>query len=551
VTEPASDPTARRHLAEALLVGILVGVLHVLLRLSAGFLVGALNDDGVYVVLGKAIAEGAGYRSLHLVGEPVQLRYPPGLPLVLAIPWAVGGSLAAVRATVAVLHPVVTAGAAVLIWWYGRRRLALDAWPLAVCAVSPLVLDGTIQYFNLPLSEPYFVLGWAAALVLAAPLLDPSEATRHPVPRAAVLGLVLAATTLFRSAAMALIPAFLLALAWRRRWLAAAWAVAGIAAPLAVWIGLRAMWRARGPVSSFPDDLGYWQWLGVNGLLGLVVHAGRSVVLNFAEYVPKLGAYLVGDLAVGVGLVVAALGAAFAAGARLWRAHVGLILSVLATGALTLVWPFVQGRLILPLLPFLGLLAAAGFAMAARRIPPHLAWAPRVALGLLVLAVTLRQFDQREAAARAYWTGDLPAALSPVTLLAFRTPFIAKMARWVRAQTAPGDRIMVDAPASVYLYTGRHTVVAEPTESAIGPSVFEVPGRYLAERILTDSVTVVVWHSAAPHLHTDIETVAARCPGVLVLADTVAAAAYFRVTRDAQCLRERVLAAVPTAPASP
>ncbi len=162
-----------------------------------------------------------------------------------------------------------------------------------------------------------------------------------------------------------------------------------------------------------------------------------------------------------------------------------------------------------------------------------------------------RHLAEALAAARAYWTGDLPAALSPVTLLAFRTPFIAKVARWVRARTDPGDRIMVDAPASVYLYTGRHTVVAEPTESALGPSVFAVPGRYLAERILADSVTVVVWHSAAPHLRTDIETVAARCPGVLVLADTVSAAAYFRVTRDAQCLRARVLDAVPTPPASP
>jgi len=551
VSEPATDPAARRHLAEALAAGILVGILHVLLRLSAGFLIGALNDDGVYVVLGKAIAEGAGYRSLHLVGEPVQLRYPPGLPLVLAIPWAVGGSLAAVRATVAVLHPMVTGGAAALLWWYGRRRLALGAWPLAVCAVSPLILDGTIQYFNLPLSEPYFVLGWAAALVLAGPLLDSSDPARTPVPRAAVLGLVLAATVLFRSAALALVPAVLLALAWRRRWLAAAWTAAGIAVPLAVWMVLRAVWRARGPVSSFPDDLGYWQWLGVKGPLGLALHAGRSVVLSFIEYVPKLGTYLVGNLVVGVGLVIAALAATAAAGVRLWREHVVLILSVIATGALTLAWPFVQGRLILPLLPFLGLLAAAGFAMAARRVPPHLAWAPRVALGVLVLAVTLRQLDQREAAARAYWTGDLPAALSPITLLAFRTPFIAKVARWVRARAAPGDRIMVDAPASVYLYTGRHTVVAEPTESAIGPSVFAVPGRYLAERILADSVTVVVWHSAAPHLRTDIETVAARCPGVLVLADTVSAAAYFRVTRDAQCLRERVLDAVPTPPASP
>src|SRR5690606_6781040 len=49
--------------------------------------VGAMNDDGVYVALGKAIAEGRGYRSTYLPGEPVQVRYPPALPAVLAVLW--------------------------------------------------------------------------------------------------------------------------------------------------------------------------------------------------------------------------------------------------------------------------------------------------------------------------------------------------------------------------------------------------------------------------------------------------------------------------------
>lgn len=541
MSEPSPAHATRRYLVEALLAGIVVAVVHVLFRLSAGFLVGALNDDGVYVVLGKAIAEGSGYRSLHLVGAPVQVRYPPGLPLLLAIPWAIGGSLGAVRATVAVLHPVVTAGAASLLWWYGRRRLALDGWPLAVCAIAPLLLDGTIQYFNLPLSEPYFVLGWATALVLAYPLLEPAPAGRTPVPRATLLGLVLAGTILFRSAAIPLVPAMLLALALRRRWAAVAACAAGAAALLVAWLLLRQWWLDRGPVSSYPDDLGYWRWLGVGGPLALAAHAGRSMIVSFAEYVPKFGAYLVGSLVVGVGLVAAAMVAAVIASVRLWRTQAALVLTVVAVGALTLVWPFVQGRLILPLLPFAGLLVAAGLAIGLRRTPARLAWVPRAALGLLVLAVTLRQFDQRQAAARAYLTGEMPTDLSPVTLLALRTPFIFSVSRWVRARTTPEDHIMVDAPASVYLYTGRQTVVAEPTESAIAASVFEVPGRYLAERILTDSVTVVVWHSAAPHLRTDIETVAARCPGVITLEDTAAAAVYFRVTRDARCLRERVL----------
>jgi len=37
---------------------------------------------------------------------------------------------------------------------------------LGLCAVGPFFLDAVIQYFNIPLSEPYFVCGWATALVL-------------------------------------------------------------------------------------------------------------------------------------------------------------------------------------------------------------------------------------------------------------------------------------------------------------------------------------------------------------------------------------------------
>src|SRR2546430_5169987 len=134
---------------------------HLLFRLSRESRIGALTDDGVYVVLGKAIAQGDGYRSIHLVGAPLQVRYPPALPLLLAVPWALAGTLGAVRATVAVLHPMVTGAAAGLVWWLGRRQLPLSPTPLAVCAVAPVFLDPLIQYFNIPLTEPYLVLGWA------------------------------------------------------------------------------------------------------------------------------------------------------------------------------------------------------------------------------------------------------------------------------------------------------------------------------------------------------------------------------------------------------
>ena len=538
---PASR--SRRAVVEAAGVGLVVVVAHLLLRLSGAFAVGALNDDGVYVALGKAIAEGDGYRSIYLAGAPLHLRYPPGFPLLLALPWALGGTLAAVRATVAALHPLVAGAAAGLVWWTGRRQLELAPASLALCAVAPFLLDPLIQYFNIPLTEPYLVLGWAGVLVLTPPLLDPPAADAVPWAGALAVGLLLAATTLFRAVGVALIPAVLLALAIHRRWKAAAVCAAAVVVPLLLWEALRAHWLARGPVSSQPDDLSYWRWLGVNGPLALAEYAGRTAFRNGVEYVRKLADYLFPIESVGIVVVLAAAAAAAAACVRMWRSHTALVLTTLASAALTLVWPFAQGRLLLPLLPFLGLLVASSVEVGVRRTPARVRWALPAALALAAVVVTLRQSELRDIAARSYASGVLPPPrdLSPTLTLAVRSRFIYQTAGWVRAHTASRDRIMVDAPAAVYLYTNRRTVPASPTESRLGTSAFAVPGGYLAGRILADSVSVVVWAPPAPELERDILTIQARCPDVLQRDSTTSTVA-FRVRRDEGCLRERVLA---------
>ena len=199
--------------------------------------------------------------------------------------------------------------------------------------------------------------------------------------------------------------------------------------------------------------------------------------------------------------------------------------------ALTLVWPFAQGRLLLPLLPFLGLLAASSVEAGVRRTPSRVRWGLPAALALAAVVVTLRQAGLRDIAARSYATGVLPPPgdLSPTLTLAVRSRFIYQTAGWVRAHTASQDRIMVDAPAAVYLYTGRRTVPASPTESRLGPSAFAVPGGYLAGRILTDSVSVVVWAPPAPELERDILTIQARCPDVLQRDSTTSTVAFQHV----------------------
>src|SRR5438046_1057294 len=264
---------------------------------------------------------------------------------------------------------MVTGAAAGLVWWLGRRQLPLSPTPLAVCAVAPFFLDPLIQYFNIPLTEPYLVLGWAGALAIAPPLFAHASLGGAQTRRAVALGLVLAATALFRTAGVALVPAMLLALALHRRWKEATTCAVALLAPLVAWQAVQLYWSVRGPLSSQPDDLSYGRWLGVTGPVALIGYAVRTIAANVVVYVHRMTAYLFSNQPIGVVVVLAAVVAVAVACARLRWSQTALVLTTLCVTALTLMWPFTQGRLLLPLLPFLGLLAASTVDVAARRAP--------------------------------------------------------------------------------------------------------------------------------------------------------------------------------------
>ena len=489
---------------------------------------GAFNDDGAYVMLGKSLADGTGYRLTYLVGAPVAVKYPPGLPALLAIPWALGGTLAAVRAAVDVLNPLACGLAAAVIWWIGRRGLALSPGPLAVAAIGPFLLDQAIQYYAIPLAEPYFLLGWAVAVALSA--------TVTGAPGALALGLVLATTTLFRSAGLALIPACLGVLALRRvPWRVVAACAGAAAIPLIGWGVVHARMVAVGPLSSSPDEVSYWSLIPA-GPIELPVYLAHALWNNARRYFSELSAALGGPAIVGHALVLAALAAAGVGAVQSWRRTPAVALTTAASLAVILVWPFAQDRLLLPVLPFVGLLAALGVEDGARRLPARLRLAAPLGLALTVLVVGLRQVELRSVAAASFVEGRQPPPrdASIYFTLAKNSRHIATVSEWARTNTTPQDRLLVDFPAGTRLYAGRVTAPASPAEAGYAPSVFRHAGRYLTARILEDSITVIAIGIRGP-LVRDIETVSRTCPAVL--RRELPFAEVYRVIRDDACLR--------------
>ncbi len=526
-------------MTEAVLAAALTVSLHLALRLSPLLAAGSFNDDGVYIALGRSLAEGSGYRLIHLVGAPVAIKFPPALPAVLALAWAATGSLAGVHTVVGVLNPLLVGAAVTLLWWMGRRQLRIAPIPLAVFAIGPFMLDPVIQYLNLTLAEPEFLLGWVAVLALAPAISAAPSERPPPRGRLAALGAVLAITTLFRTVGVVLIVAVLATGAARRRWRSWAIVAAAALAPLVAWALLHARLVADGPISTLPDEAGYWQLLSLDTPGRLPAQLPFMLWSHAAAYTRSLAAYLLTPVPLGLVLVAAAAAAAVIGTRHLGRERAVVPLSVLGMLGAALLWPYLQERFVLIVLPVAGLLVAAGVDRAIGRTPARWRRGWLAALLLVTAAVGWRQAALREAAGAAFVTGDPPepADFSPAWFLPVNSRFIYQVSAWVRDHTRPDDRLLVDAPAGIFLRTGRRSMQASPAQSDLAPPVFETPGRFLASHIRSDSITVVVVSWPGSGLAADVRAVADRCAGALTPwdADADGFPRYYRVAA-ARCL---------------
>jgi hypothetical protein len=532
---------------EAVAVALIVFVATLLLTVNERLLIGSFNDDGVYVAVGKAIAAGEGYRSIHLAGDPVQVKYPPGYPALLAVLWWIGGSLPNVAGLIRLLNTAVVAAGAGTLWYYGRRVLGAHVLPLALLGIGPFFLDATLQYHSLALTEPYFVLGWAICLLVVAREIDSTNASLAPRV-AAWGGITLAVTTLFRAHAVALIPAVLLALVHRRSGTRAILAfTAGAIVPLVAWQVYHGYMIAHGRVSSIPDEASYVDWFTSGDVADTYRAVWSTAIRNVGGYASILTDYTSGIRPLAAAILAFAAVVVGIGAYRTRRGRPELVLMIGASLALVLIWPFLQDRFLLPLLPFMGLLAARAISDFVRARPPIVYRLVVVAMIGVVPMIALRQVELRAEGRRRAEAGLAPEVFGPAYFLPSITRYLETVTVWVRDHTTPEDRILVEFPAAVYHYTGRKASNSNPSVPFGGESVFAHPGDYLARRILEDDVTILSISGPTLMIYRDAAILSARCPHVLELVEghpQVRFPLFFRIHRDDACLRERVIDAV-------
>ena len=390
-----TDDPARERWGPYLLLGAVI--LAVALAAWRPIPVGVWHDDGVYALVGRAVAEGHGFTYQGVVGAPPAVKVPPVYPSFVAGLWWLSGDVGTVTLVATLANLLFLAAAGVLLARALRvgaglpRLVAMPAGGLAVVSADVLRTSSAV------LSEPLFLmlasgcLAWWATMQRrashagdgGAPATGAGTASAFPPAHLLLLGGLLLLTVGTRAAGLALVAGFGLAAVLRGGLRAAA---PVLAPPLLAWVGWSLWAGARG--ATLPADLAdllgpYEGWLRqqvLNDPAGFVArlpaHVAGVLERVFVLWLPRLG---------GVWLWVAAIPLVAAAAAGWTAARVRLpplAWSALAYLGLLLAWPYLDRRLVVPL----HVLAVGLMAMGVIRLRegPAPAWVRRTAVGVVL-----------------------------------------------------------------------------------------------------------------------------------------------------------------------
>lgn len=409
--------------------------------------VGAFEDDAIYTVLGKSLAEGQGYRLLNLPGAPNATHFPPGYPALLAVLWRAWPSFPDNLVLFKFANALLLALAAAGSYVFARRRLGLTKAAAAVTALAGTLSVVILLLSGMVLSEPLFLA------LLAPTLLAAEKAMDNGRPRTAlVAGLLLGVLALVRTLGLFAIPGALAVLLWRRRYAAAAALALGAALLVVPW----QVWVAQHQHEIPPIIAGkygsYTGWVAQGYIEGGLEFVWRVLARN-AHDLFRVMSYLhapIDPVWPRVIAFVALMGLLGIGAYGLTRRAPVTLWFVVLYAAVVMIWPFEPNRFLLGLWPILAMCVALG-------VRTVLRWRPtsRLMLGVrygslaacLALAVGWASYNGR-GYSNSWW---IPVQRGGGERL---KPIV----EWVAHNSAMDDVIATDHDPAVYLYTGRRAI---------------------------------------------------------------------------------------------
>lgn len=420
--------------------------------------IGVFVDDGIYLLIAKAIAAGEGYRYRFLPGAPAAIHYPPVFPLVLAAMLKISPTFPDNMAVLKFVNPVCFAIGAFGAVRLGTRVLRLDAAATAVVVAICAVIAPVLMLTNALMSEPLFF-----ALLVWSLIAIEDTVARGGARRALVAGVLCALLTLVRTIGGVLVPAALLALWWRARRTESAWLLVTsvlLLAPWQLWV-----WSES---RDFPVELRgsygpYLEWL-VDAYRREPAMVGHVVERNLAALWHTLGFFFAPRLPrVLQGATAVAFMAAFACGlVAVWRRAASLTVFALLYCVVVLVWPYSPARFLGAVWPVVGLILLAS----TQTLRAADSWCRVRGIGVPALVVTVLFIGHGAYALRGLDKGWAGSAQRTMTGLLW--PEVA----WAARHAGTHDLMASDANVMISLYTGLSAV----------PVSMLTPAQYLTEK---------------------------------------------------------------------
>jgi hypothetical protein len=477
-------------------IGLLACLAIYLLRLNR--VAGLFQDDAWYVLLAKALATGQGYSLINSPSPGIFPLYPPAFPFLLSLVYRLSPSFPDNVITLKLVSVAAMAGAYVIAYFYfARVRQAPPYLALGVAAATMLCPPMVFLATSSLMSECVYMCLLLAAIYVIEQCLR-RDGARTALLYAAIGGVLASIVFLTRSLGVGLIiAAFLYLLRARlvKEALAFALVVALCLGPWAVYSQMRAptpaQQREQGGHIVYPYTAQFWQVMAGNPTMGQAtardipprvwanakqvfgLDMGRILLVPVvnalidpaqqAQMAPAedFGAQAAWGLSLLLSLLVV-IGFVVALRERVTLAEMALPLLIL----ISLLWPFQQYRLVLPLAPFLifyglmGARALAGLAQRRRNGGAVAGWTAAAAFTLFILAVSIygnakyiiNKYDS-SAAGGADWE-----------ILFDELEVMMKRAEQIVPQNGV---IAASNPPLTYLFTGRKTVMGDDPAAKI------------------------------------------------------------------------------------
>lgn len=439
----------RKDIIVALLLAAVVVILGSMLIVDGVTAVD--HDDGIYLITAKAIAQGEGYRLSHLPDAPVQTKYPPLYPVLLAVIWKLFPEFPDNVLFMQWATLLSGAAAAALSYLYLIRfkycsRLIACAVVLLCITAPRYLLLSTICMSDMPFALVLVLAIWAFTRHLQSPFASRKSQL--------LFGMLLALPFLFRSIGLAVvIVAVYYAIRKRRIMLWPAIGLAIAVLPYALWLAKFSVWQ--NPTSNNEYYTNYVTWWNSSfiPLLGLILKWNSFNIFGAADHIhfsrwPFLPEWIT--------YLIALIGLLGIVSIVLKLRNINPLPKILIIYlSILLIWPWPPFRFMMPILPFLYCYA---FNAVIGLFGGRFGILKPVGIGILVIPL----IGNADAVRRDFLIGksnQYPGyMLQSMWSHSVKWSSFHNMFDWIKQNSRPEDLFLSGIDPMLYLYTQRRGI---------------------------------------------------------------------------------------------